>query len=333
MAGFQRAAPQQAALKMGLYGAQGSGKTFTALLVAEGLAKLSGKKIAFVDTERGTDFYAQKIKDRRVHPEGFVFDALYSRSLVDVLNAVRELKPEEYGVIVLDSVTHLWEAAKASYAGKLTAQGGIPLQAWSQIKRPYKQLMAALLSSPMHVLILGRQGLEMADDDDGEVKVVGYKMKAEGETAYEPHILIRMEQQRHGKQQAEATIRAIVEKDRSGVLAGKMIEWPNYELLAAPLIPYLGKQQAKIESEDDAGARDAVVLAEEEKQKVDTSAETVREMLARISLSKSAADLDIINKAMTPEVKKAMTTADVAAVRESWLEAAKKFPKEKGAKK
>ncbi len=38
MAGFQRAKAEQAALKMGIYGPPGAGKTFTSLLVAEGLA-------------------------------------------------------------------------------------------------------------------------------------------------------------------------------------------------------------------------------------------------------------------------------------------------------
>ena len=39
MAGFRKAKAEQAALKIGFYGAQGSGKTFTALLIAEGLAQ------------------------------------------------------------------------------------------------------------------------------------------------------------------------------------------------------------------------------------------------------------------------------------------------------
>jgi len=46
---FRRAkGGEQAALKMGLYGLAGSGKTFTALLIAEGLAKLNGERIFIV---------------------------------------------------------------------------------------------------------------------------------------------------------------------------------------------------------------------------------------------------------------------------------------------
>ena len=86
---FKKAEPKQAYLKVGFYGLPGSGKTLTALLIAEGLAKKSGKRVAYIDTERGTDFYAQAVEKRAIHPESFDFDALYSRSLLDALEARR----------------------------------------------------------------------------------------------------------------------------------------------------------------------------------------------------------------------------------------------------
>jgi pantothenate kinase-related protein Tda10 len=56
MAGFEKPKPLKAALKVGLYGPAGSGKTFTSLLLAEGLARHAGKRVAFCDTEHGTAF-------------------------------------------------------------------------------------------------------------------------------------------------------------------------------------------------------------------------------------------------------------------------------------
>src|SRR5262245_24943054 len=142
MAGFRKARAEQAALKMGFYGPAGSGKTMTALLIAEGLAKLNKSRVAFVDTEHGTDFYCQSVKDRAIHPEAFDFDAVYTRSITDVLAAVKGLKEKEHSVLVLDSITHLWEAAMLSYGGKLTKVGTIPMHAWGKIKKPYKDLMS-----------------------------------------------------------------------------------------------------------------------------------------------------------------------------------------------
>jgi predicted ATP-dependent serine protease len=168
MSGFRRAKAEQAALKMALYGPAGAGKTFTSLVLAEGLAGLSGKRVAYIDTERGTDFYCQAVPARAIHPGAFDFDVLYSRSITEVTGAVAKLDPREYGVIVLDSVTHLWEAARAAYAGRQTKAGTIPMHAWGQIKKPYKDIVAHLISSPMHVIICGRQGIEYANDSETE---------------------------------------------------------------------------------------------------------------------------------------------------------------------
>jgi hypothetical protein len=49
MTAFKKPQPLKAALKMALYGPAGSGKTFTALLAAEGLASHTGKRIALVE--------------------------------------------------------------------------------------------------------------------------------------------------------------------------------------------------------------------------------------------------------------------------------------------
>jgi len=44
----------------------------------------------------------------------------------------------------------------------------------------------------MHVLICGRQGIDYrADEAPGEPKALGYRMRAEGETAYEADVLLQ----------------------------------------------------------------------------------------------------------------------------------------------
>ena len=153
MAGFKKAKAEQAALKMSCYGPPGSGKTFSALLIAEGLAALTKKRIAFIDSERGTDFYCQDVPERKAHPAGFDFDALYTKSLTEILTSVKQLSFAEYGVIVIDSITHVWEAAKAAFSGKTNKIGQIPMWAWGSIKKPYKDLINFLISCvPMESL-------------------------------------------------------------------------------------------------------------------------------------------------------------------------------------
>jgi hypothetical protein len=320
MAGFQKAKAEQAAIKMGIYGPPGAGKTFTSLLLAEGLAALSWKRIAYVDTEHGTDFYCKAVKSRAVHPEAFDFDAIYTRSITDVIAAVNGLKPADHGVIVLDSITHLWEAAMAAYRGPRTKTGGIPITAWGRIKKPYKDLMSYLLSSPMHVIICGRQGLIYEENaETGESAVVGVKMKAEGETPYEPHILIRMESER-GKPNEIASIIAYAEKDRTGVLSGRSFVNPTYASICAPIVGLLGGTQAQIATEDEASTVDAEVLERQERERASESADVLRRMSARIDLAPTVEDLKAIGKEITPKLKASMLPADVVRLRAKYAE-------------
>ncbi len=252
---FSKAASNQAFLKIGLYGKAGTGKTLTSLLFAEGLAARDSKRVAYIDTERGTEFYSLDIAERTVHPKAFDFDRLITRSIMETVEAVESIDSEEYSVIVIDSITHLWEAAIAAYSGKKMSNGGIPIQAWGAIKKPYKRLMSILLDGNFHAIICGREGVSMEEDADGETHVTGSKMKAEGETPHEPHILARMRPERDAE--GGYIIKAFFEKDRSGILSGRTIEWPKYSTIA-PVVNYLnGTQQGKLGSEEEIAERDA----------------------------------------------------------------------------
>jgi hypothetical protein len=318
MAGFQKAAPQQAAVKMSMYGPPGSGKTFSALLFAEGISRAIGKRIAFVDTERGTDFYAQAVPNRDPHPEAFDFDAIYTRSIAEVNQAVRSLT-EAHGIIVIDSVSHLWDTAINSYAGPKTGAGTIPMWAWSKIKGPYKELMRFLVDSPFHVFILGRQSNVFEEDSQtGETKAAGVKMRAEGETAYEPHICLRMIPERTTKQgkktviHREQIITALAEKDRTGVLAGQMFQWPNYELVIAPLMGLLGKVQGETPSDDEAAAQDAEANAAKEKALAKAKADA--ENVGKPDPISVSAEL----KAKTLTLLTAAARQGIAALQDAW---------------
>lgn len=261
MSKFKKAKSEQAFFKAGLYGATGSGKTFTALLWAEGLATKEQKKIAYLDTEHGTDFYAIKIPERTIHPDPFQFDVFHTRSIMEAAQALEEID-SSYGVVIVDSITHLWEAAKAAYTGKLMANAQIPIQAWGAIKKPYKRLITRFLDGPFHAIICGRERVVVDQSDDGELKVTGFAMKSEGETPYEPHILGRMNPERDKK--GIHTIKVFFEKDRSGVLMGREFTWPNYNTIL-PIVSYLsGTKQGRIGSLEDATEKDVAAQEQEE---------------------------------------------------------------------
>ena len=289
MAKFTKAKSEQGYFKMGVYGKTGSGKTLTALLFAEGLAAKEGKRIAYIDTERGTEFYAINIPERSCHPKAFDFDRIITRSLMDTLEAVEELDPNVYGVLVIDSITHLWEAARNAYAGKKMANGGIPIQAWNEIKKPYKRLMSLFLDGNYHAILCGREGLIMDKDEDGELQVTGTKMKAEGETPHEPHVLARMNPDRDEK--GGYIVQIFFEKDRSGILTGKTFSWPTYETIA-PVVSYLtGGIQGKLGTPEDQAEKDAE-LQEAAKQRQETEVRGLFEQIRTALVnSKDAVEL------------------------------------------
>jgi DNA polymerase III delta prime subunit len=312
---FKKKQPHQAALKSLLYGPAGSGKTLTSLLMAEGLVKDTDKRIAMVDTEFGSDFYAMEVKERLVHSAPFDFDALETRSITAVLDEVKALPPKKYGAVIIDSATHIWESAKNAYEPE--DGGEIPKHMWSVIKRPYKELMAFLLSSPMHVIICGREGDKYEyDPNTNEDRVVGKRMKGEPESDYEPHIVVRLKPRRDGDSFVH---QAIVEKDRTGVLTGRIIEWPNYETLCAPIIHLLGGKQAQVETEMEVASKDASTLKEKEIERSKFSLDTVRKFEARFDLANTLEELEKVSKELTPEIKKMCTAKDITTLRQSYL--------------
>ena len=312
---FAKAQAQQAKLKIGLYGPPGSGKTFTALLMAEGLALHEKRRIAYVDTERGTDFYSQPVKERGVHPGAFDFDAIYTRSLADVSEAVRSLDPKTHGVIVLDSVSHLWDSAIEAYEGKRTSVDSIPMHAWGAIKKPYRALIAWLIGSPFHVFILGRQK-NVFDTSGDEFRKVGVAMRAEGETEYEPHISMRMEAKKDEKDSRKSVYFALVEKDRTGVLSGRTVANPGFATIQ-PLLSLLGDVQAPAEDEEERQAKDAALLdAQRDKaeKKGARSGELLAEFQGRIAAAAAVADLGTINNDLKKQ-KRYITEEHLATLR------------------
>lgn len=284
---FKKAQPQQARLKVSMYGPPGSGKTFTALLMAEGLARYRGKRIAYLDTERGTDFYVKKIPERKVHPEAFDIDTEHTKSIAVASESIYALDPEVHGIVVVDSISQIWDSTMEAYSGRRVGEhDGIPMKAWASVKKPYKKLISFLMGSMFDVFILGRQKNIFDTSDDGEMKKVGVGMKAEGETAYEPHICLRMDSEYHPSDRSKSRPAMLAEKDRTGILQGKVFYWPDFSTIE-PLLPYLGEVQAPPEDEEERIAVDAEAMekldSDRAKGKEEKSAKLYADFAARIS--------------------------------------------------
>ena len=111
---FKKAINEQGFLKSGLFGFPGSGKSFTAALLAIGLVKkFQDKKPVFaVDTEKGLDYLVGKFEK-----EGVELQLARTRSFSDLLDCVDEAE-KNGSVLIVDSITHIWEEIQEAYKAK-----------------------------------------------------------------------------------------------------------------------------------------------------------------------------------------------------------------------
>lgn len=182
-------------LKAGVYGDTGSGKSFTASLIAIGLHKFikSEKPIAFFDTETGSNYLVHKFKK-----EGIELLQATSTALKDLRDVIDEAE-KECDILIIDSITHVWREFTKAYqiANK---RKFIQLWDWKPIKDEwYNTYTTRYNNSNLHIIMCGRAGSIYEDVEDtqnkGKMKSVkvGTKMNAETETGYEPGLLLEME--------------------------------------------------------------------------------------------------------------------------------------------
>lgn len=159
---------------IGLSGGSGTGKTYSALLLARGLAKgmtgKDGSTIGFVDTENRRALHYKKDFPEMAH---------YDMSAVDENGNMVGFPPERWidvidsaekagvSVLVIDSFSHAWEGVNgvldlhAQTLDKLT--GGDDSKrnqrsqlAWAQVKPRYRRLIDRIVRAKCNIVICTR---------------------------------------------------------------------------------------------------------------------------------------------------------------------------------
>lgn len=146
--GFRKATKQNATIKLAITGTSGSGKTYSALLLAKGL----GGKTALLDTEYGSaslyaDFFDFDTWDE-LDPHGFP-----PEYFIRVIKAAEEAG---YQNLIIDSLSHEWSGrggclelvdavAKAKYKGNTYT-------AWNEITPRHNKLIEAIVGSKINII-------------------------------------------------------------------------------------------------------------------------------------------------------------------------------------
>ena len=266
--------------KIGMLGFAGSGKTFTATELAIGLAHLSkGTTVAFFDTEKGSDFMKKKVEDSNL-----TLMVHKGRAFSDLISVIKEVEKEKIPVLIIDSITHVWRDLVDSYQ-KQKNKKYLTMADWGILKGQWKTYTDLYINSSIHILMLGRAGFEYEtheNEDTGRKEMIkgATKMKVEGETGFEPDLLIEMY-----RMEVEDKIvnRAWVMKDRTNTLNGKHFDCPTFKTFQ-PFWNFLnisGTHQGYDASRDssDLFKKDSDYSYENKKRRKDIALESIQEAL------------------------------------------------------
>lgn len=225
MSVFRTAERRKAKLRLAITGPAGSGKTYGALLIAQGL----GGRIAMIDTENGSgDLYSSMCD----------YDILNINAPFDprkYIQAIHDADNEGYDVLIIDSLTHCWisEGGLLDMKEQLAASGKYnSFSAWSKVTPLQNKLIEAMLTSRCHIIATMRSRTEyvIVQNDRGkqEPRKVGLAPVQRDGMDYEFSLVFDLNN--------EHTV--TVSKDRTSLFDGqsftlspeigsKLLEWLN----------------------------------------------------------------------------------------------------------
>lgn len=146
---FRKAERKAVPLIMSISGTSGSGKTYSALLVAAGLAGPTGR-VGFIDTEnRRGCFYADSPGIMRALPNGFdIMDLDAPFSPARYIAAIDAAEEAGITVLVIDSGSHEWEGT-----GGCSEMAEVDKGRWNRAKIANRRYVYRLLYSTMHIIV------------------------------------------------------------------------------------------------------------------------------------------------------------------------------------
>lgn len=231
---FQIRKAERKAVKMrlGLSGASGFGKTFSALLLASGLTDWS--KIVVIDTENGSASLYSHLGDFNT----IELTAPYTpERYIEAITACERAGME---VIILDSISHEWEGKGGCL--QLVESFGGRYQDWAKVTPRHQAFIDKLLTSPCHIIttVRRKQDYEMTKDDKGKIQVqkAGTKEITRDGFEYELTLSLELINDKHLAKASKDRTGLFMDKPEFIVSAatGKMIlDWCNSGKAVEPL--------------------------------------------------------------------------------------------------
>lgn len=217
---LQKACRRKSRIRLGLSSVSGGGKTYSALLIAKGLANGDLARVAVIDTENGSaDLYADlgPYQVLRITPP--YTPERYTEAISFCEKAGME-------VIIIDSISHEWEG-KGGVLEMAEAQGGQFQSAWKGLTPRHESFKQAILQSSCHMITTVRRKqdyvLQEKVNKSGKVVQAPVKvgLKEVTREGWEYELTINLE--------LELNHFATASKDRTGLFMGKPSFIPSEE--------------------------------------------------------------------------------------------------------
>ncbi|WP_445749619.1 AAA family ATPase [Polaribacter sp.] len=167
---LQKAQRHQVKLRLGLSGASGFGKSYSALLLAYGITE-DWTKIAVIDTENNSASLYSHLGNFNVvslsepySPERYI-------------QAIRLCEKEKQEVIIIDSISHEWQGKGGCL--HLHEQLGGKFSDWASLTPRHQSFIDAILSSNCHIITTVRKKMDysMDRDSNGKTRVIKHGLK------------------------------------------------------------------------------------------------------------------------------------------------------------
>jgi hypothetical protein len=288
--GFQKAKREKIWIKILLGGASGSGKTYSALRLASGLASQYDGRFAAIDTENGRiKYYADEFDfddlqlDEPYTPEKYI-------------EAIDMAIDGGYKVLIIDSTTHEWKYVNDVH----DKMPGNSFTNWGKVKPRHNSFMEKLLQSPIHLIATtrGKDEYTMEEKNGKQVpKKVGLGMQQEKDIEYNYTATFNIAQDTHiaevmkdNTHLFEGRYEMLTEKDGK-----KLFDWANSGV--TPIKQPQTDTPKEEPVEDIKTVKTQVTTLAKEKSSISNEVKTsVKEILAKYHPSGNPNKIDDITK-------------------------------------
>lgn len=206
---IRKAERSKAKLRVGISAPSGAGKTYSALLLASGIAPW--EKIIVIDSENNSSEYYSHLGPFSVRELKAPF------SPEAYISAIQECEEAGFEVIIIDSATHEWDGKggvlQLNEKLALSKFKGNTWAAWSEMTPRHQNFLYAMTQSKAHIITTARDKVEtVMDEKTKKVTKVGMKEIQREGFEYEFTLFFNLERETHT---------AMASKDRTNLFEGQ----------------------------------------------------------------------------------------------------------------